>query len=82
MENLSGPGMVHWKRQEQTQQLLELLRQSVSEIQEGWLNKAYVAEEAHKSDVLNTAALATARTLQGIITMIETIEENDTNEPQ
>jgi hypothetical protein len=74
--------MVHWKRQEQTQQLLELLRQSVSEIQEGWLNKAYVAEEAHKSDVLNTAALATARTLQEIIVTIESIEENDSNETQ
>ena len=62
--------------------MLELLRQSVSEIQEGWLNKAYVAEEAHKSDVLNTAALATARTLQEIIVTIESIEENDSNETQ
>ena len=82
METLVGVSAVSWKRQEMTQQFVSLLRSSVAEIQEGWLNKAYVAEEAHKSDVLNTAALATARTLQGIITMIETIEENDTNEPQ
>ena len=62
--------------------MLEYLRQSVSEIQAEWLNKSYVAEEAHKSDILNTAALATARALQEIVVLIESIEEDDQNEPQ
>jgi hypothetical protein len=68
--------MVQWKRQEQTQLLVDFLHHLVSEIQAEWLNKSYVGEDESKSSVLNTVALATARAYMSIIEGIENLDEN------
>lgn len=79
---MSGPEWIQWKRQEQTQAFLSLLRRSVSEIQEGWSSKAYMADDAHKSAVLNAGALGMSDALQGIIEAIEDIQDAPQQEQQ
>jgi uncharacterized protein YukE len=79
---MTGPEWLMWKRQEQTQAFLSLLRQSVSEIQEGWSNKAYLSDDLYKSATLNAGALGMADALQGIIEAIEDIAASNDPEEQ
>ena len=77
MEQLRGMEWVGWKRSEQTQAFLSLLRQSVLEIQGDWLNNRFVADSEFKSTTLNAGALGAAQATQQIIEAIENIQDFD-----
>ena len=75
MKNLSGVEWLSWKRDERTQEFLDLLKADVAEKQQDWLDNRYISDTAHTTLMLNAGALAGAQQLQTIINAIEAIQE-------
>ena len=75
MKNLSGVEWLSWKRDERTQEFLDLLKADVAEKQQDWLDNRFISDTEHATLMLNAAGLASAQTLQTLINAIEAIQE-------
>ncbi len=62
-----GPEWREWRHHSQTQQFLNLLRDSVLGIQQAWSSRAYMTDDT------NFGALGAVHTLNQIIAAIENI---------
>ena len=71
---IKGAEWLEWSREPQTRALLDLLRETVRQCQDQWLNHDYEDQNPHAWATKNAAGLAVAGWIQAFITSIENIE--------
>ena len=64
---MKGGEWREWAQHPKTRDFCKLLQESVREHQQGWLNRAYEADDHFRWAVINAAALASAGFAQQLI---------------
>ena len=77
---LKAKGMAEWARHPGTQRLLEVLKETVLEGQQSWLNRELERPAAHDWAVVNAAALAVAGYAEALRLEIENLTKEDADE--